>query len=72
MLYEPDIDALKAGPTRVVIGIGVDSGKLLTYRTSAALAELLGSAPVSFPGDHGGFMGAPMEFADTLRHVLGH
>ena len=70
--YEPDIDALKAGPTRVVIGIGVDSGKLLTYRTSAALAELLGSAPVSFPGDHGGFMGAPMEFADTLRHVLGH
>jgi pimeloyl-ACP methyl ester carboxylesterase len=70
--YIPDIDALKAGPTRVVVGIGADSGKLLTYRTSAALAELLGSAPVSFPGDHGGFMGAPMEFADTLRHVLSH
>ena len=70
--YIPDIDALKAGPTRVVVGIGADSGKLLTYRTSTALAELLGSAPVSFPGDHGGFMGAPMEFAETLRHVLGH
>ena len=68
--YEPDIDALKAGPTRVVVGIGADSGKLLTYRTSTALTELLGNAPVSFPGDHGGFMGAPTQFADTLRHVL--
>ena len=68
--YIPDIEALKAGPTRVVVGIGADSGKLLTYRTSTALAELLGSAPASFPGDHGGFMGAPVEFAETLRDVL--
>jgi pimeloyl-ACP methyl ester carboxylesterase len=70
--YVPDVKALKAGPSRVVIGIGVDSGNLLTYRTSTALAELLGSTPAEFPGDHGGFMGAPTEFADTLRKVLGH
>jgi pimeloyl-ACP methyl ester carboxylesterase len=70
--YLPDVEALKASPSRVVVGIGVDSGHLLTYSTSAALAELLGSAPVEFPGDHGGFMGAPAEFADTLRTVLGH
>jgi pimeloyl-ACP methyl ester carboxylesterase len=68
--YKPDVAALTAGPTRVVVGIGVDSGKLLTYRTSTALAEQLGSAPAWFPGDHGGFMGAPTEFADTLRAVL--
>jgi pimeloyl-ACP methyl ester carboxylesterase len=68
--YVPDIEALKAGPSRVVIGIGADSGNLLTYRTSAALAELLDSTPAMFPGDHGGFMGAPTEFADALRHVL--
>jgi pimeloyl-ACP methyl ester carboxylesterase len=68
--YKPDIEALKAGPSRIVVGIGVDSGKLLTYRTSTALAQLLGTTPVEFPGDHGGFMGAPDEFADTLRKVL--
>jgi hypothetical protein len=54
----------------VVIGIGADSGRLLTYRTSVALCELLGSTPVEFPGDHGGFLEAPTEFADALRTVL--
>jgi pimeloyl-ACP methyl ester carboxylesterase len=68
--YLPDVDALKKSPTRVVIGIGVDSGRLLTYRTSVALCELLGSTLVEFPSDHGGFMEAPTEFADTLRTVL--
>jgi pimeloyl-ACP methyl ester carboxylesterase len=69
--YLPDIDALKSGPTRIVIGVGADSGRLLTYRTSTALCESLGSQPVEFPGDHGGFMGAPVEFATKLRTVLG-
>ena len=68
--YLPDIDALKHSPSRVVIGIGADSGGLLTYGTSVALCDLLGSTPVEFPGDHGGFLGAPTEFADTLRTVL--
>jgi pimeloyl-ACP methyl ester carboxylesterase len=68
--YLPDIDALKNSPSRVVIGIGADSGRLLTYRTSVALCELLGSMPVEFPGDHGGFLEAPTEFADALRTVL--
>jgi pimeloyl-ACP methyl ester carboxylesterase len=68
--YLPDVETLKAGPSRVLVGIGVDSGNLLTYGTSSALAELLSSTPVDFPGDHGGFMGAPNEFADTLRKVL--
>jgi pimeloyl-ACP methyl ester carboxylesterase len=68
--YLPDIDALKNSPSRVVIGIGADSGRLLTYRTSVALCELLGSTPVEFPGDHGGFLEAPTEFADALRTVL--
>ena len=70
--YDPDIEGLLAGPTRVVIGVGEDSANLLTYPIATALAELLGSEPAVFPGDHGGFMGAPVEFADTLRKVLGH
>jgi hypothetical protein len=66
----PDVDALNNAGTRVLVGIGADSGKLLTHRTSTALSDALGSTPVEFPGDHGGFMGAPSEFADTLRAVL--
>jgi pimeloyl-ACP methyl ester carboxylesterase len=69
--YLPDVAALKAGPARVVVGIGVDSERLVTFCTSHALAELLGAAPVVFPGDHGGFLGAPDEFANRLTEVLG-
>ncbi|WP_405798352.1 alpha/beta fold hydrolase [Streptomyces sp. NBC_01506] len=69
--YLPDIDALTAGPARVVIGIGATSGPLLTYRTSTALATRLGSRPAEFPGGHGGFVESPGEFAEVLRKVLG-
>ncbi|MER5178733.1 alpha/beta hydrolase [Streptomyces sp. NPDC002896] len=68
--YEPDVDALTAGAARVVVGIGAASGGLITYRTSRALAELLGTPPVEFPGDHGGFLGQPKEFAEVLQKVL--
>jgi pimeloyl-ACP methyl ester carboxylesterase len=68
--YRPDIVALKESATRVVIGIGAESGRLLTYRTSMALCDLLSSSPAEFPGDHGGFIGAPGAFADRLREVL--
>ena len=67
--YLPDVDALTAA--RAVIGIGAESGHLLSYRTSVALAELLGVTPVEFPGDHTGFLDRPTEFADTLRKTLG-
>ncbi|MEJ8657344.1 MULTISPECIES: alpha/beta hydrolase [Streptomyces] len=66
----PDVAALRTGPARVVVGVGATSGGLVTYRTSTALAELLGTPPVRFPGDHGGFLGQPEEFADVLRKVL--
>lgn len=66
--FLPDIHALKRG--RVVVGLGEESGRLLTKRTTIALAELLGTRPVMFPGDHGGFMGAPGAFAEVLRKVL--
>ena len=66
--YVPQIDALKKA--NIVIGIGADSAHLVTSRTSAALAELLGVEPVDFPGDHGGFIGAPGAFADRLREII--
>ncbi|WP_198938154.1 alpha/beta fold hydrolase [Mycobacterium sp. IS-836] len=68
--YRPDIAALTGGPARIVVGIGAESGGLITYRTSVALAELLGVRPIEFPGDHGGFISVPDEFADVLRATL--
>ncbi|ETK38060.1 alpha/beta fold hydrolase [Microbispora sp. ATCC PTA-5024] len=68
--YRPDAAAVTAGAGRVVVGIGESSGGLVTHPTSVALAGLLGVTPVEFPGDHGGFLAQPKEFAETLRAVL--
>jgi pimeloyl-ACP methyl ester carboxylesterase len=68
--YVPDIAALTAAPTRVLVGVGVESQGLITYRTSTVLAELLGARPVEFPGDHAGFLGDPKGFAEALRRTL--
>jgi pimeloyl-ACP methyl ester carboxylesterase len=68
--YLPDFEALRASGSRIVVGLGAESGHLLTQRTSVAVAERLGVGTTEFPGDHGGFMGAPAEFAARLREVL--
>jgi pimeloyl-ACP methyl ester carboxylesterase len=68
--YLPDVAAIKASRVRVVVGVGVDSAHLVTYRTSTALAELLGIPAVEFPGDHGGFLTDPEKFAQRLTDVL--
>ena len=75
--YRPDLAAVNAAPTRVVVAVGVESEGLLTGRTSAAVAEALGQEVVVFPGGHGGFLGGefgqagqPEAFAARLREVL--
>jgi pimeloyl-ACP methyl ester carboxylesterase len=75
--YRPDVDALSAAPTRVVIAVGEESEGIFTGRTSAATAELLGQQATVFPSHHGGFLGAdsgypgqPEAFARKLRDVL--
>lgn len=68
--YVPDAAALTAGPARVVAGIGATSGDLPTFRTTTALAALLGTPVVEFPGAHVGFMEQPAEFAEVLRKTL--
>jgi pimeloyl-ACP methyl ester carboxylesterase len=69
--YRPDAAALRASGTRIVIGLGVGSGALITASTSRAAARFLGAELVEFPGDHGGFLGAPGEFAAALQAALG-
>jgi len=68
--YEPNVAALKAGTTRIVAGIGKDSRGNLAQQASLALAERVGTQAVVFPGDHGGHMRHPDEFAIALRKVL--
>ena len=66
----PDIAALRSASTRVVVGIGEESGGQLCDRTSRALAAELGIEPTLFPGDHIGFAHDPAAFVTRLRAVL--
>jgi pimeloyl-ACP methyl ester carboxylesterase len=75
--YRPDVDALAAAPTRVVIAVGEESLDTFTGRAALATAELLGQEATVFPSHHGGFLGGefgyagqPEPFARRLREVL--
>ena len=75
--HRPDIDALAATPTRIVIAVGEESEGTFTARTAVATAELLGQQATVFPSHHGGFLGGefgyagqPEPFARRLREVL--
>jgi pimeloyl-ACP methyl ester carboxylesterase len=75
--YRPDIAALTASDTRLVIAAGVESRNGLTWRTTEALAAALDLPLTEFPSHHSGFMGGefghagqPEAFAARLREVL--
>jgi hypothetical protein len=76
--YHHDFDALRQASTRVVIGVGTTSAQQLAGRAGSAVAERLGTPPVTFPGGHDGFSGGEYGgaggeadgFATTLRQVL--
>lgn len=69
--YQPEVDALRDGPVRVVVAVGAASGPEIARRSAEALAERLGQPTVAFPGGHAGFIEDPPGFAATLREVLG-
>jgi pimeloyl-ACP methyl ester carboxylesterase len=75
--YRHDFSALRAAPTRVIVGVGEESGQMVAGRAGLAVAERLGTEPVIFTGGHDGFlggeyggMGQPDAFAALLRSVL--
>jgi pimeloyl-ACP methyl ester carboxylesterase len=68
--FQPDLPALRAAPTRIVIGVGETSKGQLAHRTGVAFAEAFGVEPVEFPGDHGGFVGLSEPFSRVLKQVL--
>jgi len=68
--YEPDFDALKAGSSRIVPGVGEESRGELANEGGLNLAKRLGTEAEVFPGAHGGFESHAAEFAARLREVL--
>jgi hypothetical protein len=75
--YEHDFEALRATSTRIVVGAGAESEGELAHRAALAVAARLGGEAVTFPNNHGGFLGGeygmkgdPDGFAATLREVL--
>jgi pimeloyl-ACP methyl ester carboxylesterase len=75
--YQFDFDALRAAPTRIVMAAGAESEGELAHRGAVAVAERLGTPPVTFPSGHAGFLGGeygqtgdPDAFAAKLRQVL--
>ena len=68
--YDPDLDALRAVPTRLVVGVGEKAAGLPAHEAGLGLAADLGVPAEPFPGDHGGFQAEPAAFAARLREVL--
>jgi pimeloyl-ACP methyl ester carboxylesterase len=68
--YSPNTMAIQAGTTRVVVGVGDASKGQVAHRAAIALAEKLVTAPVVFPGGHGGFSTHTAAFAERLRQVF--
>lgn len=75
--YQPDLDALRSTPTRVVVAAGEESAREFTGRASTGLADALGLELTVFPSHHAGFLGGefgqqgrPTEFAARLREEL--
>jgi len=75
--YQFDFKALKAASTRIVIAVGAEGAGTLANRAGVAVASRLGKTAVTFPGNHGGFLGGeygqqgdPDAFAAKLREVL--
>jgi hypothetical protein len=67
-----------AASTRIVVSQGPESTGDLANRSATAVAERLGTTPVVFPSNHGGFLGGeygqtgePEAFAAKLREILG-
>jgi pimeloyl-ACP methyl ester carboxylesterase len=75
--YELDFDTLRRVSTRIILAAGAESEGEMANRGAHAVADRLGTTAVTFPSNHGGFLGGeygqtgdPDAFASTLRKVL--
>ncbi|MFI6920627.1 alpha/beta fold hydrolase [Nonomuraea spiralis] len=68
--YEPDVTALRSGSVPISVGVGAASGDGVPALSAKALAELLGTVPLAFPGDHQGLAMDPFTSADIIHTQL--
>ena len=68
--YRPDVDALRTGRIRVVVGVGEATTGQTANRTALALASKLGTRAIVFPGDHIGYGPHADTFAEILQWAL--
>lgn len=68
--WRPDVAALKAASSRIVIGIGEASAGQICDETSRALGQALDIEPTMFPGGHVGFAEDPVAFAARFRAAI--
>jgi pimeloyl-ACP methyl ester carboxylesterase len=68
--YVPDVATLKAGAPRIGVGVGETTTGQIANRSAVALAERLGTDPIVFPGDHGGYGSHAAAFAERLDQAL--
>lgn len=68
--FRPDLEALKAAPTRIVVAAGTTSQGQLAHRCAVTLADRLGTPVAEFPGGHAGFVTLPDQCAQVLDQVL--
>jgi pimeloyl-ACP methyl ester carboxylesterase len=70
-LTPAELDALKAGPVRIVPAAGLTTPRtVFDYRCAQELAAGLGAGLTHFPGGHNGNLTHPKGFAEVLRGVL--
>ena len=65
-----DLDVLRRCADRIVLTAGRESHGYPCYRVSIELSKNFKREVVELPGDHGGFMAQPAEFAEALMWVL--
>ncbi len=68
--YVPRTEVLGSAGPRVVVAVGGSSGEEIARRSAVALAERMGTIPIEFPGDHGGFMADPIGFAAAIMRAV--
>jgi len=67
--YRPDIEALRAAPTRIAVAAGPPRPGGLPPQCRGARGPARHAAG-RVPGDHGGFMALPEQFGRVLDQVL--
>jgi clorobiocin biosynthesis protein CloN7 len=68
--YVPAAASLEDASSRIVAAAGAESAGQIANRTAIALADLLDTAIVDFPGGHAGFLRQPNEFTRTLQRLF--